>query len=97
MVHDSRRAASSRETWLKHPLTLWSLSEENLDLVLGYSDPTVVPPDHVSNTFPFWGSGEQFFKEALSRELVSATPGVLFDTSRRLVAIPKFMLLSGDF
>ena len=97
MVHDSRRASATRETWLKHPLTLWSLSEENLDLVLDYSDRAVVPPDPVLNTFPFWGSGEQFFNEALSRELVSPAPGALFDTSRRLVAIPKFMLLSGDF
>jgi hypothetical protein len=97
MVHDSRRAALSREEWLKHPLTLWSLSEQNLGLVLSYSDPAVVPPDQVSNTFPFWGQGEQFFNDALSRELVSAAPDTLFDTERRMVAIPKFMLLSGDF
>ena len=33
MVLDSRRAALSREAWLKHPLILWSLSDSWLGLV----------------------------------------------------------------
>ena len=80
MVHDSRRAASSRETWLKHPLTLWSLSEENLDLVLGYSDPTVVQPDHVSNTFH---SGVLVSNFLTRRFRVSSSPRLLVFSSIR--------------
>ena len=34
MVHDSRAYALSREAWIQHPLTIWSLSPGNLGLVL---------------------------------------------------------------
>jgi hypothetical protein len=68
MVHDSRIRPLTREAWLTHPLNLWCFSGANLQLVLGYSDPTVVPPDHVAPTFPFWGSGEAFLAGVAKRD-----------------------------
>ena len=97
LVHDSRLRPLLREEWLNHPLNLWSFSGANLQLVLGYSDPTVVPPDHVATTFPFWGSGDAFLADAAKRELISIAPGRTLDPARRLVAIPRLQLLGGDF
>lgn len=76
---------------------LCSFSSSNLELVLGYSDPVVVPPDPVVNTFPFWGSGESFLPGAIMCELIVVDPALALDSSRRLDAIPWLQLLGGDF
>ena len=95
MVHNSRTAPRTRNEWIEHQLSLFSLDGTPLDVFICPSSPAVSPPTGTNSLTHLWGTGDDFRARALD---TGATPlGDKDITLGRIVTLPRTLLLPGNF